>query len=111
MEGLNFKHDFVLIYLNERENAYDSYELMLLLSINYDFLQSLFEDLLHYKLIEKNKEILRYQITPLGMERLREQSLATFDMEGFLEINNEIARKEKKYSYENIFYIPKKFEK
>lgn len=109
MRELTFKHDLVLIYLNERENAYDSYELMVLLSINYDFLQTLYNDLTTCEYIKKNKELLQYQITSSGKERLRERNLFKFDLDTFLKINIETSEKEKEHSFENLFYIPQNF--
>ncbi|QNK88340.1 hypothetical protein H7992_00650 [Sporosarcina sp. resist] len=113
MRELDFKHDLILIFLNEKKYIYNSYDIMLVLSVNYEMLNLFFEDLFEHELIVKDKVVKRYILTKLGLKRLKEHYLNNFDLDAFLnlEFTDSKVVKQRNLSHENIVYIPNNFEK
>lgn len=105
---IDFRHECILIFLKEREFIYNTYDIMLLLSVNYETIKSLFEDLLFFEMIINDEEIKKYKITYKGVDLLKSKLLDNFDLDSFLNIKSAelIDEVESKLLKENIMYIP-----
>lgn len=112
MREIDFRHELILIFLKEKKYVYNTYDIMLSLSVNYETLRLLFEDLVSHEMITKDKELKKYVVTEEGLKILRKKYLDNFDLDAFLSIDytNLTREKENQSVQDNILYIPQNFE-
>lgn len=106
---LDFRHMLILIFFNERKYTYNSYDIVKLLSLDYDSLRILIDDLLFLELIQKDVKSKKHVLTEVGEKLLKERNLNSFDLESLINNDFDIIDNKIPDFRENIFYFPKRF--
>lgn len=104
---LNYKQILILLFLYKSNMKYELWELMQLLSLNFDKVVELLNNLSEIGYIQKHKDLKQYYVTEKGKVYIFENFLTYIDLDIISEIQTD--------SYEHIkdrsrlLFIPKNF--
>src|SRR5690625_3681981 len=104
MSELNFKHDLILVIFNQAKFEYDTYDVMKFLSVNYQTVCILIEELLEEELITKEPIIQKFKLTKEGNKHLYDKYLNNINLDELKNLLNEDITPD--FKPEELLYIP-----
>ncbi|MCD1158990.1 hypothetical protein [Peribacillus frigoritolerans] len=104
---LNYKQTLILLFLFKSNMKYELWELMQLLSLNFDKVVELLNNLSEIGYIQKHKDIKQYYVTEKGTLYIFENFLNNIDLDNISEIQIDSYEEIKNRS--RLLFIPKNF--